>query len=79
MTGTSCRQNSQRRASCIQKGRGYTDKIFTLCIIVEKFVEWNSSRFINYIDFVMKSADLLKTKMPGEDLLAPYAPARAES
>ncbi|VDP66678.1 unnamed protein product, partial [Schistosoma curassoni] len=34
-----------------RKDRSYTDQIVTLRIIVEQSVEWNSSLYINFIDY----------------------------
>jgi len=31
--------------------RSYSDQIITLRIIIEQFVEWNSSLYINFVDF----------------------------
>ncbi|VDP50089.1 unnamed protein product [Schistosoma curassoni] len=34
-----------------RKDRSYTDQIATLRIIVEQSIEWNSSLYINFIDY----------------------------
>ena len=44
-------KNTSGRAGRIQKRPGCTDKIFVLRTIVEQSLEWNSSQYINYIDF----------------------------
>ena len=50
-TDGTCRPHSSRPKAGFRKGRSCTDQIATLRIILEQSLEWNTSLYVNFIDY----------------------------